>query len=138
MSKIPTDLQILERIYADYAATFRSYSDEAQTRNNVNYVPIDVNDLASKLKTHPNELFGRLYYHLDHKYRYKQDGGGSVHLFTLAIAGDRHCIHFPYLAALLAERRTEHRRNFFSIVISIVSLMVALAALLAQFSAQPA
>lgn len=138
MSKLPTDLKILERIYADYADTFRSYSEEQQTRSNVNYVPIDVAGLAEKLKTHPNELFGRLYYHLDHKYRYKQDGGASVHLFSLAVAGDRHCIHFPYLAALLAERRTEHRRSLFSIVISIISLMVALAALWAQFSGKSA
>ena len=133
MTNLPTDLKILARIYTDYANTFRSYSEDQQTRSNVNYVPIDIPALAKKLDTHPNELFGRLYYHLNHKYRYKQDGGASVHLFTIAIGGDRHCIHFPYLAALLAERRTEHRRNLFSIVISIFSLLIAMAALGAQF-----
>jgi len=35
------------------------------------FVPIDVRAVASRLKTKPELLFGRLYYHLESKHRYK-------------------------------------------------------------------
>lgn len=132
MRQLPTDLKILECLYAMYADTFREFSRENPTRDAKIYVPIDVRRVAQSLKTDPHVLFGRLYYHLDHKYRYDQENGARVHLFAFQTGNDRHCINYPYLAAILSEQRTEHRRNLWAIVLSIISLILALASIIAQ------
>lgn len=133
MDKLPTNLQILEQIYKEYREEFRGESDEKSQRDHVNYMPIDVRKVAELLGTNPHELFGRLYFHLDNKYQYQKSDSSFVHLFALKVGGERHCINFPYLAAVLSEHRSEHRRNLVSIVLSIFSLVIALSALLLQF-----
>lgn len=77
-------------------------------------------------------LFGRLYYHLDAKHRYTQDGGAQVHLFTLMVGDQMHCVNFPYLAAVLAERDVEHRRQLWSLWVSITALALSVASIIAQ------
>lgn len=134
MSKLPTDLKILKVIYKDYAAAFQDFKLELPSRVSKIYVPIDVDHIASRLHTDAHELFGRLYYHLDHVYRYKQDDGLLVQLFAFAVSTDRHCINYPYLAAILAERRSQHRRELWAVGLSLVSLVVALGALAAQLA----
>lgn len=132
MSKLPTDLEIFESIYAEYARTFRDSSHAEPNRRSKIYVPIDVARIADRLGTDAHALFGRLYYHLDHQYGYKQDDGREVHLFAFEVAGDRHCINFPYLEGILSAHRLEDRRDRWALRLSILSLIVALGALLAQ------
>ena len=127
MSKLATDLEIFESIYADYAAEFRNFSRDEPSRSAKIYVPIDVSAIAAKLGTDAHELFGRLYYHLDHKFRYKLDDGSQVHLFAFAVGEDRHCINYPYLAAILSEHRLEDTRRKWALRISLVALVVSLA-----------
>lgn len=129
MSKIPTDLRVLECVYGMYAADFAHFPKEQPTRSAKIYVPIDVDAIAEKLKTDGHELFGRLYYDLDHRYRYKQDDGSSVRLFAFKVGNDRHCINYPYLAGVLSEKRAEDKRNRWSLWLSLISLGVAIAAL---------
>jgi hypothetical protein len=129
MNKLPTDLKILECIYLMYADTFRNFSREEPSRSAKIYVPIDVEAVASELDTDPHELFGRLYYDLDNRHRYKQDNDSYVHLFAFTIGDDRHCINYPYLAGILAGMRTESYVQRWSLVISLISLGIALAAL---------
>ena len=129
MSKTPGDLKILDCIYQMYAGDFANFSKEKPTRSVKIYVPIDVDAVAAKLGTDGHELFGRLYYDLDHRYRYKQDDGSAVHLFAFQVGNDRHCINYPYLAGVLAEKRAEDRRNKWSLWLSLISLGVAIAAL---------
>ena len=138
MSKLPTDLEILEVIYKDYSAAFQDFKLEAPSRASKIYVPIDVEQIAARLHTDAHELFGRLYYHLDHVYRYKQEDGALVQLFAFAVSTDRHCINYPYLAAILAERRSHYRREFLAIGVSLLSLAVALGALAAQLAGRAA
>jgi hypothetical protein len=139
MKKLPSDLAIFECIYAMYRDASVEHSREQPIRSTKIYVPIDVELIANKLKTDPYELFGRLYHHIDHKYHYKVDDGSdiesNVHLFALAVGKDKHCINFPYLSAILADYRLEDRRNKWSLWISIISLIVALAAVIAQVAA---
>jgi hypothetical protein len=132
MNRLPTDLAILKCIYKKYAEAFRNFPKERPTRDAKIYVPIEVDAIASQLKTDEYELFGRLYYDLDHRYRYKQDDGSLVHLFAFKVGNDMHCINYPYLAGVLAEKREEDRRNKWSLRLSVLSLVVALAALLAR------
>jgi hypothetical protein len=135
MNRLPTDLEIFECIYAMYRETFVSYKTGESSRSSKIYVPIDIDVVAEKLKTDSCELFGRLYHHINHKHHYKHDDGSHVHLFALAVGGDKHCINFPYLSAVLAERRLEDRRNRWALSISIISLILALASVIAQVSA---
>jgi len=133
MPRLPTDLEIFESIYADYADAFRTFAREEPNRATKIYVPIDVPAIATKLNTDAHELFGRLYYHLDHKFRYKQDDGSLVHLFAFAVGGDRHCINYPYLAAILSEHRLEDTRRKWALRISGVALAVSLATFISRF-----
>ena len=132
MKKLPTDLEIFECIYTMYRASFVEHTREQPTRCSKIYVPIDVDAIAKKLQTNSHELFGRLNHHIDHKYHYKHDDDSHVHLFSLAVGKDKHCINFPYLSAILAEYRLEDKRNTWALRISIVSLIAALAAVIAQ------
>ena len=138
MSKLPTDLQILERIYGEYGAEFRSYAHSELQRDTRIYVPIDVEEIARRLDTDPEELFGRLHYHLNHKYSYKTGENTSVPLFSVAVGNDRHCVHFPYLAAILSEHREDNKRRQWSVWLSIASIIIATAAFLAQVAGKSA
>lgn len=132
MKKLPREVVVLQCIYDMYAEVFRSFSKEQPNRSSKIYVPIDVDAVAAKLKTDAHELFGRLYYDLDHRYRYTQDDKSMVHLFAFKVGKDMHCINYPYLAGVLSERRAEDKRNTWSLWLSLLSLVVAIAALAAQ------
>jgi hypothetical protein len=132
MKKLPTDLEILDHIYKMYADDFCKYPIDDHDRSALIYVPIDVRRIAQSLKTNPQVLFGRLYYHLDQRYRYTQDDGAKVHLFAFKIGKDFHCINYPYLAAIVSEKRTEHKRNLLALSLSILSLIVAVGSLIAN------
>lgn len=129
MSKLPTDFEVLECIYRMYAGAFANFPKEQPSRSAKIYVPIEVEAVAANLKTDAHELFGRLYYDLDHRYRYKNDDGSLVHLFAFKVGNERHCINYPYLAGVLAEKRAEKKRESWSLWLSLISLGVALAAL---------
>lgn len=117
-----------------YADDFAARMDMDDPDRSKIHVPIDVRAVAKKLETDPELLFGRLYYHLDHKYGYTQDDGAKVHLFTLKAGKDLYCVQYPYLAAVLSERNVEHRRNLLAIGLAIFSLIIAGASLVAQLS----
>ena len=95
------------------------------SRSSKNYVSIDIDRLAEDLRVDADMIWGRLYYHLDEKYRYKQEDGSMVHLFTPRIGDDRDCVHFPYLASVLADLRAESRKLLTATTIAIISLIVA-------------
>jgi hypothetical protein len=133
MTKLPTDLEIFECIYAMYLADFHNFPKERPTRSAKIYVPVDLEKVAEALQSDAYELFGRLYHHLNRKYGYKTDNDASVNLFEPLVCGDRHCVNFPYLAAVLAEHRLEDKRNRWSLRISMVALGIAIASLVTKF-----
>jgi hypothetical protein len=132
MSKLSTDRQILQCIFNLYADAFRAAQIVPHTSGEKIYVPIDVKKVAAELDNDEHILFGRLYYHLDAKHRYKTGENSHVHLFAFAIGENRHCINYPYLAALLAEQVEAHsndQRNFW---LSVAALVFSLGAIVAQ------
>ena len=94
------------------------------------YVSIDLHAIGAKIGMSPELIFGRLYFHLDQKYRYKQEHGASVSLFQLQIEGKRHAVQFPYLASILAEKNQEFRRYVVGLAVSFLALGVSVTALL--------
>ncbi|WP_202899887.1 hypothetical protein [Acidovorax sp. JHL-3] len=100
-------------------------------------VAIDLEALAKKLDTDKHVLFGYLYYHLDHKYRYQSGENSYVHLFTQRAGDLRHAINLPYLAAILAGQDQEHSKFAWSLGVSLVALALSVGAIIAQLVASP-
>jgi hypothetical protein len=132
MSRLPTDREVLQCIYTMYESAFPGPPSSNGRPENDPYLPIDVSAVAQRLEVKPELLFGRLYYHLDQKYRYKQNDGTLVPLFYLKIQEKRHVVHFPYLAAILAGLENEYRRQAWALSISVVALILSIASLLAN------
>ena len=134
MIKLPTDRQILKCIYEMYKSDYPvKISDETSVKTDP-YLPIDIKNVASSLDCLPEMLFGRLYYHLDAKYRYEQDSGACVNLFSVAVGSERHCVNFPYLAAVLSEKSEEHTRQLWSFWFSVVALILSVVSIASQLA----
>lgn len=133
MNKLPTDRAILKCIYEMYEPAYPGVQPGSPRGENDPYIAIDIPAVATKLGCNAELLFGRLYYHLDQKHRYKQDSGALVPLFYLKVGDKRHAIHFPYLAAILAVQEQEHRRQLWSLGISILALVLSVASLVVNF-----
>ena len=82
MKNLPTDRDILKKIYNKYYETFKDYQKESKSRSSKIYVPVDIENIAEELSIDCHLIFGRLYYHMDKKYGYTQSDGSKVHLFT--------------------------------------------------------
>ena len=128
MKRLPTDLQILEEIYRRYFDVYASFSREAPERSSKIYVPIDVKVIAAHLKTEPDIVFGRLYYHMEPKFGFMQPDGVRVPFFTLKAGEDRHAVQFPLLASVLATMREERGRHVLATWLSIAALVVSVVA----------
>ena len=127
MNKLPTDRYVLECIFEMYQSSYPGPKGDSGRPENDPYVPIDVYAVAKNLKCDPELLFGRLYYHLDQKHRYKQDNGALVSLFQMQIGHKRHAVQFPYLAAILAGANQEFRHRLISLGLSILALCISVA-----------
>lgn len=127
---IPTDRQILEAILRRYYDEYVSYAKEDGTRSTKIFVPIDIDEIAHDLGTEGDIVFGRLYYHLERRYGYQQDGGARVHFFALRIDKDTHCVNFPLMASVLANLQEQSRKHNQAIWIAAGSLVVAWVSLL--------
>ena len=127
MRILPTDLQILNTIYNQYYDKFISFSKNDSDRSSKILIPIDITLIAKKLKVDVDIIFGRLYYHLEKKYRYScsDDGSKVVAFFALKAGTDSNCINFPYMASVLANLREREKKYSIATKIAILSLCIA-------------
>ncbi|MFJ1340428.1 hypothetical protein ACIKP7_20095 [Pseudomonas caricapapayae] len=128
--KSPTDLQILSIIYKLYYEEFKNYThapDIENGRGSKIYIPIDCKLIAEKLGVDGDIVFGRLYYHLQHKYGYTQSNDKKVPFFSKIVGSDRHCVHFPMLASVLAGLEEESSKFQLATWLSIVAIVVSVA-----------
>jgi hypothetical protein len=130
MKNLPTDRDILKKIYNKYYDTFEDFERESKTRSSKIYVPIDIEEIANELHVDSELMFGRLYYHLNKKYGYTQPNGSKVYLLAPKVGNDKNAVNFPLLSAILAEMEETHKKNRLSIIFSIASLFISLLALL--------
>ena len=129
---LPTDREILRCIFELYAPAYPGKDPGEARGKNDPYLPINAHEVAARLNCSPEMLFGRLYYHLDAKHRYTQDNNAKVHLFSLKVGSEMHCVNFPFLAAVLAERDEEHKRQLRSLGLAIAALALSMASIIAQ------
>jgi hypothetical protein len=129
---LPTDREILRCIFKMYKSAYPGKETGETRGKNDPYLPIKITEVASRLGCSPEMLFGRLYYHIDEKYRYTQDNNAQVHLFSLKVGTEMHCVNFPYLAAVLAEKNEERKRQLWSLGMAIAALIMSVASIIAQ------
>jgi hypothetical protein len=134
MKRPPTDREILREIYSRYKTVFAGYSQASPNREAKIYVPIEIAEVAKKLNVDGDIVFGRFHYVLEPRYGYKNQDGSLVPFFRLTLGNDRHCVHFPLLASILADMENEHRQFWLPAVVaniiaalSFVGSIVALA-----------
>ncbi|MCP5304368.1 MAG: hypothetical protein H6953_02885 [Chromatiaceae bacterium] len=123
MGKTFTDRRLLRKIYDRYYDDFVAFDRSDPKRAAKVYVPIDCAAIAKEFGTDPDIVFGRLYYHLDKKYGYKKEDGAKVSLFSMETGSDRHTVHFPLLAAVLAE----HEQSYYRFLVPLWASLAALA-----------
>ena len=124
--KVPTDLKILETIYNLYHEEFVLYDEDEKIRETKIYVPIDCHKVADKLKVNGDIVFGRLYYHLDKKYRYRQEDDSKVLFFAFnEIPDSPKSINFPLLTSVLAGLREEKDKFRTTTIIAVVALVLS-------------
>jgi hypothetical protein len=132
MRNAPTELKLLDTIYEKYYDAFAAYDEKAPGRGSKNYVPIDINEIGRALGVDPDIVFGLLFWHLEKKYGYdvpSQIGGQApsrMHFFAMRVDGQPHCIHFPYLAGIVAGLRSDDRKYRLATTISVISFFVSL------------
>lgn len=133
--KVPTDLAILEEIFKEYYSAYASFQKGSGDRESKIYVPIVCGDIAKKLNVDSDIVFGRLYYHLEKKYGYKQRDGANVHFFALRVGeNDVHCVNFPLMASVLAGLQHERDKfklttalSFVALAVSVISILISIA-----------
>ncbi|TAK38816.1 MAG: hypothetical protein EPO30_04670 [Lysobacteraceae bacterium] len=125
---IPTEREVLRCIYDMYEGSFPV---EGPSVGKV-MVAIDVDAVSRRLGCDKHILFGYLYYHLDHKYRYSTGENSSVHLFAPRVGELRHAINLPYLAAILAGQDQEHSKFVWSLGVSLIALALSVGSIIAQ------
>jgi hypothetical protein len=131
MKKIPTDLEILNIIYEKYYETFVSFSEDNKTRSSKAFVPIDIASIAKEMNVDVDVIFGRLYYHLENKYGYSNDGGKTkVSIITWIEQNKSYGVHFPYLSSILADMRNEDKKYQRAIIFSVISATISIISLI--------
>jgi hypothetical protein len=126
---LPTDLKLLNEIYRTNLRAFSDYSEDNKTRSAKIWMPIELDALAKQFNTDPDMIFGRLYYHLNAKFRMTLGENEHVDFFQPRIGKDRYCVNFPYLASVLADLREEHRRFLIATGIAVLSLVISIASI---------
>ena len=124
----PTDLKILEEIYRRYYTAFVNYSEKSKNRSTKQYVPIDMMQLAEHFGIDVDIIFGRLYYHLDPQFRFKQQDGSKVQFFVLKLGKDVSVVHFTLLASVIAKLRDERKKYITTTCISIAAFIISVIA----------
>jgi len=134
MKKIPSDLEILSEIYNRYQDTFRAYATEEPDRIARIRVPIDIQTVAEEVGVEEDMIFGRLYYHFNKKYSYRDENGEKITFFT-SLKFEGMSVNFPLVASVLADLETEDAKYRMSMGMSITALALSVIALaLAIFS----
>lgn len=134
MKKIPSDLEILTEIYNRYEDTFRSYATEDPDRIARIRVPVDIEEIADAVGVDEDMVFGRLYYHFNKKYSYRDESGDKITFFT-SLKFEGMSVNFPLVASVLADLESEDRKYKTAlslatgaISMSVISLAIVLLA----------
>lgn len=128
MKKIPTDLEILTVIYNRYHDAFKAYAREEPDRITRIRVPIDIKKVAKECGVEEDMIFGRLYYHFNKKYSYRDENGDRITFFT-SMKFEGMSVNFPLVASVLADLELENKNFKIALLISLTALLFAVLSL---------
>ncbi|GAA5522471.1 hypothetical protein LQ318_12025 [Aliifodinibius salicampi] len=132
MESIPTDLEILEEIYDRYYDEFRKYAKKEPDRIARIRVPIEVEKIAVACGVGEDMIFGRIFYHFNKKYSYK-DQKGEVTTFFTTEKFEGLSVNFPLVASVLADKYAEKKKMDTYIGLAATSVGISVLALLVAF-----
>ncbi|REL38713.1 hypothetical protein DYD21_01820 [Rhodohalobacter sp. SW132] len=132
MKKIPSDLEILKVIYNEYLDTFRSYATEEPDRIARIRVPIDIHEVAEEVGVDEDMIFGRLYYHFNKKYSYRDENGERITFFT-SLKFEGMSVNFPLVASVLADLEKEDQKYKLTLSLSVAALSISIIAIALAF-----
>jgi hypothetical protein len=128
MEHIPTDLEILEDIYYRYYEEYKKYATEEPDRIARIRVPVDMQEIATACGVEEDMIFGRMFYHFNKKYSYKDDKG-NITTFFMTDKFEGLSVNFPLVASILADLNLEKRKTDTFLMISGGAALVSLIAL---------
>lgn len=127
--KSPSDLKILNAIYNEYYSEYSAFDKQNPSRQAKILIPVDCKKIGKKLNVDSDIIFGRLYYHMEKEYGYKDEKGIRIVFFANSAGDEIHCINFPYMASVLGKLQHEDSKFKISTWLSIVALIVSVIAL---------
>lgn len=122
--KPPTDLEIMDKIYDEYYATFIQWVKGDKSRETKNYVPIDLQKIADDLGVDGDVIHGRFYSYLGEKYSVEREGKVVVPFFQNKMGEQMHLVQFPVLTSVLADLREQDQKFKLGIRIAIRSMVI--------------
>lgn len=128
MKKIPTDLEILSVIYNRYHDAFKAYAREEPDRITRIRVPIDIHKVAKECGVEEDMIFGRLYYHFNKKYSYRNEDGDRITFFT-SLKFEGMSVNFPLVASVLADLELENKNFKIVSLLSLIAIVLSVLAL---------
>jgi hypothetical protein len=127
MDQIPTDLEIIEDIYYRYYDEYKKYAKDEPDRIARIRVPVNLQEIADACGVEEDMIFGRLYYHFNKKYSYKNEDGGII-TFFMSEKFEGLSVNYPLVSAVLADLNAEKKRTTIFITISAVAVMLSVVA----------
>lgn len=132
MEKIPTDLEILEEIYYRYYDEFRRYAKKEPDRIARSRVPIDVEEIANAVGVQKDMIFGRIFYHFNKKYSYKNEKGETTTFFTTE-KFEGLSVNFPLVVSRIADLREEKKTKETFMMLSTVAVGLSVLSIVLAF-----
>lgn len=132
MKRLPKDVEILESIYNRYYDEFRSFAKEKPDQISRIRVPVDVDLIAKDCGVEEDLIFGRLYYHFNKKYSYKDENGERTTFFS-TIKFEGMGVNFPLVASTIAELRdqeTQEKKYETALMLSMGALAISIISML--------
>ncbi|MGN8226740.1 MULTISPECIES: hypothetical protein [unclassified Gracilimonas] len=127
MDQIPTDLEIIEDIYYRYYDEYKKYAKDEPDRIARIRVPVNIQEIADACGVEEDMIFGRLYYHFNKKYSYKDENGDTT-TFFMSEKFEGLSVNYPLVSAVLADLNSEKKRTTIFITISAVAVMLSVVA----------
>lgn len=127
MDQIPTDLEIIEDIYYRYYDEYKKYAKDEPDRIARIRVPVNIQEIADACGVEEDMIFGRLYYHFNKKYSYKNEDG-EITTFFMSEKFEGLSVNYPLVSAVLADLTSEKKRTTLFITISAVAVMLSVVA----------
>lgn len=132
MNHIPTDLEIIEDIYFRYYDSFKRYATDEPDRIARIRVPINIQEVADACNVPEDMVFGRMFYHFNKKYSYK-DEKGRITTFFVTDKFEGLSVNFPLVASVLADLRQEKKQTDVLIALASSSMGLSIIAILMAY-----